>query len=289
MQTIKEAPYYNLLVNTEIDWDNNTVTFPVERFLEYSSPRFPKVNKAFFDEYLQEIIQYPALILNEHQTVLQENLQYAGCIGLITGYSLNNRYLSAKFQPFKSISLKDVLSIQAQLDLSQYGYTEFDRTHWAVKNVNLKKVIEYDTNLSISLRPAVFISYSWSMPDAEEKVESLVSYLRSNDIEVTYDRDAAKPGMDLSFFMEGIVRNSDKYKKILVLSDSTYTKKANNLEGGVGEEASLIKPLVTNHPNQTQVIPIFMEDPTQVPYFLRGTYGIHYKDRERILDDIFSD
>lgn len=290
MQTIAEHPYYNLLIGYEIDWERNNITLPIDRFLEFTSTAaFNSTRKDLYDEYLQELVKYPALILNERDTIRDNGLSYAGCVGIITDYTLSDSFVSAKFKSITPISIEDVLKIELSLEMNPYGYTEFNRTHWAVKKVNLKKVIDSTPNLSIKLHPTIFISYSWTMDDAEAKVTALAEYLENNGVEVIYDRNSAKPGMELIYFMEQIMREADNFKKILVLSDSTYMNKANSRIDGVGTEAKLLMPLVVNNPGQTQVIPIFMEDHTKVPYFLDGIFGIYFDNKEEILKNIFSD
>ena len=82
----------------------------------------------------------------------------------------------------------------------------------------------------------VFISYSWAV---QERVVELAERLIANGIDVVLDVYDLKEGQDKYAFMEQSV-NDDTIDRVLIICDKTYAEKANNREGGVGDETVII-------------------------------------------------
>lgn len=109
----------------------------------------------------------------------------------------------------------------------------------------------------------VFISYSWS---SQEKVIELAERLVSHGIDVVMDIWNLKEGQDKYAFMEQCVNNSE-IDKVLIICDQKYTEKANNREGGVGDETVIISSEVYGKVKQEKFIPIIFEkDEEKNPY-----------------------
>lgn len=89
--------------------------------------------------------------------------------------------------------------------------------------------------------PKVFISYSWSSKEHEEKVLELAESLVGNGIEVVLDKWELPEGEDKYKFMERSV-NDKSIDKVIIISDKKYAEKADNREGGVGTETQIISP-----------------------------------------------
>ena len=89
--------------------------------------------------------------------------------------------------------------------------------------------------------PKVFISYSWSSPEHEEKVLNLATRLMSHGVEVIIDKWDLKEGQDKYAFMEQAVTSND-IDRVLIISDKMYAEKANSRRGGVGDETIIISP-----------------------------------------------
>ncbi|NBH15529.1 hypothetical protein D3Z36_15450 [Lachnospiraceae bacterium] len=103
--------------------------------------------------------------------------------------------------------------------------------------------------------PKVFISYSWSsdgitMPLAERLV--------SHGVDVVLDKWDLKEGQDKYVFMEQCVNNPE-IDKVLIVCDKKYADKANNREGGVGDETAIISTEIYGKVNQEKFIPIIAE------------------------------
>ena len=73
--------------------------------------------------------------------------------------------------------------------------------------------------------PKIFISYSWSSKEYEERVMDLAVRLQNDGIEVIIDKWIMKPGNDTINFMEKCVKDPN-VNFVLMLLDKKYTEKA---------------------------------------------------------------
>ena len=111
--------------------------------------------------------------------------------------------------------------------------------------------------------PKVFISYSWAVQDS---VIEFAERLRSHGIDIVLDIWDLKEGHDKYAFMEQSV-TSPEIDRVLIICDKTYTQKANNREGGAGDETVIISQEVYGHEKQEKFIPVILEvDPDSKPY-----------------------
>lgn len=103
--------------------------------------------------------------------------------------------------------------------------------------------------------PKIFISYSWSV---QKWVEALANRLMDNGVETVLDIWDLKEGQDKYVFMESMV-NDETIDYVLIVCDSSYTKKANDRKGGVGDETVIISSELYGKSEQTKFIPIILE------------------------------
>lgn len=89
--------------------------------------------------------------------------------------------------------------------------------------------------------PRTFVSYSWSSPEHEEWVLGLASDLRELGVDVVLDKWEVWDGDDPYPFMERIVTDPE-LKKVVLVCDREYVRKADAREGGVGAEAQILTP-----------------------------------------------
>lgn len=101
----------------------------------------------------------------------------------------------------------------------------------------------------------VFISYSWAV---QAKVIELAERLLANGIEVILDVYDLKEGHDKYAFMEQSV-NDPTVDKVLIICDESYTQKADNRSGGVGDETAIITPEIYGQSHQEKFLPIIFE------------------------------
>ena len=93
----------------------------------------------------------------------------------------------------------------------------------------------------MSSGPRTFVSYSWSSPEHEAWVLQLASDLRELGVDVVLDKWDLRDGDDPFPFMERIVTDPH-LKKVVLVCDQVYVRKAEAREGGVGAEAQILTP-----------------------------------------------
>ncbi len=136
-------------------------------------------------------------------------------------------------------------------------------------------------NISDNAPLKVFISYSWTSDEYADSVKSLAEKLISNGVDVVLDRWDLKPGNDVFVFMEQMVTNSE-IKKVLVMCDKRYAERADNREGGVGTESTIISQEVYNQVDQEKFIPVITErgenGEPHLPTFMKSRIYIDISD-----------
>lgn len=116
------------------------------------------------------------------------------------------------------------------------------------------------------MNPKMFISYSWGSPDHETWVLDFATELRENAVDVILDKWDLKEGQNAHLFMERMVNDPD-VKKVAIICDENYTKKANNRSGGVGTETQIITPEIYTFQDQSKFVAIIRErDDNGAPY-----------------------
>lgn len=141
----------------------------------------------------------------------------------------------------------------------------------------------------------VFISYSWAV---QERVIELAERLIANGIDVILDVYDLKEGQDKYAFMEQSV-NDPTINRVLIICDKTYTEKANNRTGGVGDEIVIISPEIYGKVTQEKFIPIIFdydeEGVAYCPHFIKSRIYIdlsndnadYEKEYEKLLRNIY--
>lgn len=106
--------------------------------------------------------------------------------------------------------------------------------------------------------PKVFISYSWSSPSHERWVLDLAESLMASGIEVKLDKWDLRLGGDAVAFMESMVTDKS-IDKVLIISDKSYSEKADERRGGVGTETQIISKKVYEQVDQERFIAVIAE------------------------------
>lgn len=139
-----------------------------------------------------------------------------------------------------------------------------------------------------TITPKVFISYSWSTPEHDDWILILAKRLMSDGIEVVLDKWDLKKGHDTNDFMESMVK-SKEIDRVLIISDSTYTQKAEERKGGVGTEAQIISPQIYADLKQEKFIPVVKEIAEDgrpcLPTFLKGRLYIDMSSPDKESDN----
>jgi len=152
--------------------------------------------------------------------------------------------------------------------------------------------------MSIKLdTPKVFISYSWSPFINKQKTLELAERLQNDGVHVVLDVWDLAEGHDKYHFMEQMVNDPD-IKRVLIICNEDYTKKANSKKGGVGVESIIVSDEVYSQVEQTKFIPIIFErdelGKEYVPTFIKSRMYIDLCDDdtfeneyERLLRNIY--
>ena len=107
-------------------------------------------------------------------------------------------------------------------------------------------------------QPKIFISYSWSPESNKQKVLQLAERLSLDGVHVVIDEWDLKAGQDKYAFMEQMV-NDSTVEKVLLICNKKYAEKANERQGGVGVEGTIISKQVYEDAKQTKFLPVVFE------------------------------
>jgi hypothetical protein len=106
--------------------------------------------------------------------------------------------------------------------------------------------------------PKLFISYSWTTPEHEERVLALATSLRESGVDVILDKWDLREGHDAHAFMEQMVTDPT-VNKVLLICDKAYVHKANGRKGGVGTETQIVSAEVYKSKGQDKFVAVVME------------------------------
>ncbi|MFK7796053.1 MAG: toll/interleukin-1 receptor domain-containing protein [Aureispira sp.] len=128
--------------------------------------------------------------------------------------------------------------------------------------------------------PKVFLSYSTEYPKHQAWVIDLCNQLIENGIDATLDVYDLQPGQDMYVFMERIAHN--EFDKIVIISNSSYARRANARKGGVGVETQLLTSQIYTNIKQQRIIPIYTERDSNhhpiLPFFLESRYALDFSE-----------
>ncbi len=130
-----------------------------------------------------------------------------------------------------------------------------------------------------SKTPSVFISYSWDNDTHKAWVRYLAEQLRLNGVDARLDQWYVKPGGSFTQFMEAEVASADY---VLIVCTSTYAKKSNAREGGVGYEQQIVSGQLMSGIPREKFIPIIrtgereVGDDCAIPNHFLGIYTINF-------------
>lgn len=122
--------------------------------------------------------------------------------------------------------------------------------------------------------PKLFISYSWTDPTHEQWVVELATELRESGVDVILDKWDLKEGNDAVSFMEKMVTDQG-IKKVAIITDETYAKKADGRAGGVGTETQIISKEVYDNQEQDKFVAVVSKKDEQGNPYL----PVYYKSR----------
>lgn len=114
--------------------------------------------------------------------------------------------------------------------------------------------------------PFAFVSYCHQNSAVYDRVQTLVSYLRSQNINIVYDEGGLEPGTELTQFENLIFDNNCKF--VLVVCDKGYLEKVEKSAGGAWREYLNIS---NDYPkNINKYIPLIVD--AEIPIFSGKVY-----------------
>lgn len=131
--------------------------------------------------------------------------------------------------------------------------------------------------------PKVFISYCWHPKENQIRVQQLAERLSSDGVHVIIDIWDLQDGQDKNKYMEQMVANPD-VKKVLLICNKEYARKANNRQGGVGIESTIVSEELYKNSDQTKFIPVvyeYEENDACIPIFARSRIFIDLSSDEK--------
>lgn len=138
----------------------------------------------------------------------------------------------------------------------------------------------------------VFVSYSGTSDRHNKWVAELSTFLRSNGIDARLDQWHLRPGMDLPQWM---ANELDMAERVVIISDTRYTDRADRRTGGVGWETMLIQGNISElPPDSRKYLVIVHEDDfaAAVPKYLKTRFSIHWEsaaDEDRLRQDLLKE
>ncbi|MEK5056465.1 toll/interleukin-1 receptor domain-containing protein [Niallia sp. FSL K6-0212] len=120
----------------------------------------------------------------------------------------------------------------------------------------------------------VFISYSWDSTAHQQWVLELVYKLRDNGVDASIDILKTHETVNLNTMMVSNIRDNDY---IIIVLTENYSKKADELTGGVGFETLLTIPLLLQNPQKLIFITRYSNSFNEsIPFHLNGWYIIDF-------------
>lgn len=270
---------YNLLMSSnETAWTGTSWVMGFDRVFEHTNPHIKQQFDALDDAALERLMALPTLFAYE------QYVDAPARVGRITAIARRQYEFAITFNldnTVKPIPRERLMQMLPALDISPKW--EMNRTHWAVKNVNLASVLHQAGLLPtatlgpLQRPPLVFISYSWDSPEHRAWVTQLAMSLRQKGVEVVLDQWHTRFGEDLPHFMARSVRECDR---VLMICTETYVEKAQQRQGGVGYEQMLVTAQMMREVGTRKFIPIVRQSafPRRVPDELAGRKYVDLSD-----------
>ncbi|MGF6604598.1 hypothetical protein P3T23_009354 [Paraburkholderia sp. GAS448] len=269
--------YYNLLMSgNEEAWTGTSWAMECSRVFEHTHDDVKRPFAALDDVALGSLMSFPTIFAYE------KYLRASARVGRITEVTRRQSEFAFTFAFDPTVSpipYDTFMALLRELDIE--SKREVNRSHWAVKNVDLARVL-YGAGLTSSPTlqpqarpPRVFISYSWDSPEHRAWVAQLASSLRHDGIDVILDQWHLGLGEELSAFMVNGVRESDR---VLVICTEQYVRKGQERQGGVGYEQMLVSSQIMRHVGTNKFIPVVRQTTGVAPALPDDLSGRMYVD-----------
>ena len=133
----------------------------------------------------------------------------------------------------------------------------------------------------------VFISYSYDSAEHMQWIFDLVAKLQHNGVNIILDQQESIHDQEITQSIESGVSDSDR---VLVICTDSYVRKANDSEGGVGYEPTIVTKRVVEDFGSNKFIPIIRQtlSENKTPRFLQGQVYVDFTDDDQ-FDEKFAE
>lgn len=269
--------YYNLLMSGNAEaWTGTSWAMEYTRVFEHTHDDVKRPFAALDDTAIASLMNLPTLFAYE------KYLRAPSRVGRITEVTRRQTEFAFTFAFDPTVSPMPYDTFTSLLrDLDIDPKWEVNRSHWAVKNVDLARVLHTagfvsSPSLQPQARPPrVFISYSWDSPEHRAWVANLASSLRRDGVDVILDQWQLGLGEELSTFMVNGVRESDR---VLVICTEQYVRKGKERQGGVGYEQMLVSSQIMQSVGTNKFVPVVRQTQGIAPVLPDDLAGRMYVD-----------
>lgn len=274
--------------------DGTVTPFVAERLLQYTIPkpkgkmRLGEVDAVAFvgAENISQFVAFACSV--ENMKTNEEAIEDIGRqIGEFSNQNPSVRDIAAPLLGAGAGGLPSELSVAAisrgfKRSAAKHATLTVHILHKVVyqRFLDKKSTTEGTALVSSSHGPArVFISYTGTNTRHNDWVAELGSFLRENGVNARLDQWHLRRGMDLPQWM---TNELDLAERVIIVSDSRYSDRADGRSGGVGWETMIIQGDMSNlPPDSTKYIVIVREDDFDigVPRYLKTKYCMHWGTR----------
>ena len=131
--------YYNLFVIGAETYSDGHFIVPKDRALtESMAPETKALFSNLDDEAIAQIKTFPSLFASENRGYGKTDEDHQACYGLVTDVRVQDNGIKIHFQPLSSIPQQRLNELIFQLAIDgTASFNELNRTHWAIKRLNL--------------------------------------------------------------------------------------------------------------------------------------------------------
>jgi hypothetical protein len=225
---IKVEEIYNLLISgDENAWEANSIVFDPDRCIkEYTEKELVDIFVKLGRDEIDKLKKSPCIFAYE------DYCKKDASIGYITDILVRQVGVKISFEKVEVLSIENLHKMQFELDIKDW---EFNRTHWAIKKVNLYRELQpFGINLKVikASKPIditknffdVSFTFAGESRDVvEQVVRELEKIIDKNNIfyDNNYISQLARPSLDI--LLQDIYRNRSKL--IVVFICEKYQEK----------------------------------------------------------------
>lgn len=131
--------YYNLFVIGEETFCDGHFTVPKDRALtESMSPEVKAQFSALSEDAISQIKTFPSLFASENHSYGKTDDAHQASFGIVTDVKIQDNGIKIHFRPLWAIPQQKLNEIAFNIALQRASsFNELNRTHWAIKKVNL--------------------------------------------------------------------------------------------------------------------------------------------------------